>query len=287
MDDPYKILGVSKSASQEEIRAAYRKLAKKWHPDANPNDKAAESRFKETSAAFRLLSDKDMRARFDRGEINANGEEVVRQPRFHETGGRRQRSEFSDIFSDLFSDFGSAAPPQRGQDVTASIELDFATAAKGGHRRVQLPGGRKVDVKIPAGVETGKTLRLAGQGLTGQNGASAGDLLITVKVQPHRWFHREGDTVRLDLPVTIKEAVLGAKVRVPTLDGPVDLKIPPHSTSGTLLRLKGRGMARKGRGRGDQIVRLMIDIPKDQSLGDILRGWTPPEGYNPRKNIKI
>ncbi|WP_421792249.1 DnaJ C-terminal domain-containing protein [Hyphobacterium sp.] len=287
MSDPYQILGVSRTATQDEIRAAYRKLAKKWHPDANPDNAAAENNFKKASAAFRLLSNPDLRSRFDRGEIDANGDDIAPHSHFRETGRGRPHGEFSDIFSDLFSDFGAASPPQRGADITATLDLEFAEAARGGSRRVQLPGGRKVDVKIPAGVEAGKTLRLAGQGQAGQRGARAGDLLISIKVKPHRWFSRDGDTVRLDLPISIKEAVTGAKVRVPTLAGAVDLKIPPNSTSGTLLRIKGRGIARKNHAPGDQIVRLMVDVPTDTGLTDLLRGWTPPSEYKPRKNIKI
>ncbi len=286
MSDPYKILGVAKGASDSEIRSAYRKLAKQLHPDANPGDKTAEDRIKQVSNAFRLLSDSSKRARYDRGEIDANGEEIAPHHHFRQARrGRQGGAEFTDIFSDLFNDFGAQA--RKGGDLAASLDIDFATAARGGSQRISLPEGRRVDVNIPTGVEDGKTLRLAGQGQSGQNGGPSGDLLITLSVQPHRWFRRDGDTIRLDLPVSIKEAVLGAKVRVPTLQGAVDVKIPPNSTSGTLLRLKGRGITRKGKAAGDQIVRILVDVPESAELRDFLGKWTPPAGYNPRKNVKI
>lgn len=288
MSDPYKILGISKSASPDEIRSAYRALAKKLHPDANPNDATAEERFKKVSRAFHLLSDAKKRARYDRGEIDANGDEIAPHHHFRSARPGRQGGEFTDIFSDLFSDFGANAPrAQRGGDLAASLDVEFATAAQGGSQLIHLPDGRKVSVKIPAGVEDGKVLRLGGQGQKGQQGGPSGDLLITLRVKFHRWLSRDGDNIRLDLPVSVQEAALGAKVRVPTLHGDVDVKIPPNSTSGSLLRLKGRGIERKGKTPGDQIVRLMIDVPDDSALRNFLSGWTPPAGYNPRKNVKI
>lgn len=286
MSDPYTTLGLTKAANADDIRKAYRKLAKQYHPDANPGDKAAEEKFKQISSAFKLLSDPAQRSRYDRGEIDANGEEIAGHHHFRSSRHAR-RGEFTDIFSDLFNDFGSGSRAMKGGDLKASLDIDFALAARGGSHRLQLPDGRKIDVKIPAGVEDGKVLRLAGRGQAGQHGGSAGDLLITLNTRPHRWFSRDGDTVRLDLPVSIQEAVLGAKVRVPTLHGDVDLKIPANSTSGTLLRLKGRGIQRPGKAAGDQIVRLLVDVPGDDDLADRLRTWIPPTGYNPRKNIKI
>lgn len=286
MSDPYKTLGLTRSATADDIRKAYRKLAKQYHPDTNPGDAAAEEKFKQVSSAFKLLSDPGQRARYDRGEIDSNGEEIAAHHHFRSSRHAR-RGEFTDIFSDLFNDFGSSSRAMKGGDLKASLDIDFALAGRGGAQRLQLPDGRKVDVKIPAGVEDGKVLRLTGQGQPGHHGGPAGDLLITLNIKPHRWFSREGDTVRLDLPVSIQEAVLGAKVRVPTLHGDVDLKVPPNSTSGTLLRLKGRGIQRPGKAAGDQIVRLLVDIPENDDLADRIRTWIPPAGYNPRKNIKI
>ena len=286
MSDPYKTLGVPKSASPEDIRKAYRRLAKENHPDAKPGDRAAEEKFKQISAAFKLLSDPAQRARYDRGEIDANGEEVAPHHHFRSTRQGR-RGEFTDIFSDLFSDMGAGPRALRGGDLQAKLDVDFVLAAKGGSHRLQLPGGHRVDVKIPAGVEDGKVLRLGGQGQPGQNGGPDGDLLITLTVKPHRWLTRDGDAIRLDLPVTIQEVMQGAKVRVPTLHGDVDVKIPPKSTSGSLLRLKGRGIKRPGKAPGDQIVRLMVDIPDNEDLADRVRTWVPPTGYNPRKNLQI
>lgn len=286
MSDPYRILGVAKSASADEIRQAYRKLAKTHHPDANPGDAAAEEKFKQISAAFKLLSDKDMRARYDRGEIDARGEEVA--PHHHFRSSRQApRGEFTDIFSDLFSDLGGRSRTARGADIQAQLEIGFKLAAKGGSHRLNLSDGRRIDVTIPVGVEDGKALRLTGQGQKGINGGPAGDLLITLSVKPHRWLRREGDTIHLDLPVSIHEAMFGAKVRVPTLHGDVDVKVPANSPSGTLLRLKGRGIRRSGKPAGDQIVRLLVDFPENDELADRLRTWVPPAGYNPRKNLQI
>lgn len=292
MADPYVTLGVKKTATAEEIRRAYRKLAKDLHPDARPGDKAAEERFKRVSQAFRLLSDPDRRARFDRGEIDADGNE---RPVFHHRHpGRRpgpdgRYEDLGDIFSDLFADMGQRgrrARPRKGPDIRAVLTLDFIEAARGGAKRVTLPGGRTVELKVPPGVTDGQVLRLAGQGAAGGSGAAPGDLLAEVRIAPHKRFSREGADVRLDLPVSLKEAVFGAKVRAPTIEGPVDVRIPPGSNSGVLLRLRGRGIAGPDGRRGDQIIRLVVDLPADDAgLRAALDRWEPPKGYDPRKGM--
>lgn len=303
MDDPYKTLGVAKTASQDEIRTAYRKLAKELHPDANPGDAKAEERFKAVSAAFAILSDAEKRAEYDAAARAGFG------PQFRPgSGGQRGPFNFrqgqgqgrgrgfddiGDIFSDLFTDFGagerqSGPPPRRkGEDVRQTLTLDFMDAAKGGKHRVTLPGGRSVDVAVPAGADHGQMLRLRGQGLASPNGGTPGDALVELRIAEHRFFSRDGQNVRLDLPISLREAALGAKIRVPTIDGDVDVRVPEGSTSGTLLRLRGKGFAGQKGARGDQIIRLMVAVPdRDEALRSFLETWTPPRGYDPRKGLR-
>lgn len=299
MDDPYKTLGVSKTASADEIRKAYRKLAKELHPDANPGNKDAEERFKKVSQAFKLLSDAEKRAEYDAaaragfasGMGGAAGAGARRPFNFRQSRhNARGFDEFGDIFSDLFTDFGTQtrqAPPRKGADVRYSLTVDFMQAAQGGKHRVVLPDGRKLEVAVPAGAADGQVLRLRGQGEPSPTGGPAGDAYIELHVADHKYFSRDGDDVRLELPITVKEAALGAKVRVPTIDGPVDLQVPPGSSSGTLLRLRGRGFATSKGKRGDQLVRLMVALPaSDKALKDFLKTWTPPAGYDPRKGMR-
>lgn len=305
MTDPYAILGVSRSASADEIRRAYRKLAKTLHPDARPGDKQAEERFKEVGRAFKLLSDPDTRARFDRGEIDAEGNE--RAP-FHfrsrpgESAGARGPSgrfeDISDLFSDLFSDGGARRgrggmggagfAPAKGADLKAGVTVSFEEAMRGAKRRVGLTGGRAVEVSIPAGVESGKVLRLRGQGQPGPHGGPAGDVLVEVRVRSHDWFRRDGDDIRLDLPISLKEALFGGAVRAPTVDGPVEVRVPAGANSGAQLRLRGKGAPKaSGGGRGDQIIKLVVDVPlNDPALEAFLETWTPPADYDPRKRFK-
>ena len=298
MTDPYAILGVSRSASSEDIRAAYRKLAKSLHPDTHPGDKAAEERFKQVTAAFKLLSNPEQRAKFDRGEIDAEGRE---RPAFHyrtrrdagpfERGPSGRFEDLGDLFSDLFANGSragarSAAPPRDGADVKTAVEISLDEVLSGVKRRVALKG-RKLDVTVPAGVEDGRVLRLRGQGQPGVNGGRPGALLVEVRVKPHPWFKREGQDIRLDLPISLKEAVFGAKVRSPTLDGPVELRVPAGSSSGAVLRLRGRGLPDSDGERGDQLVRLMVDVPtNDTDLEGFLEDWTPPTGYDPRARFR-
>jgi len=296
MSDPYDVLGVKRDASQDDIKKAYRKLAKQLHPDTHPGDAKIEERFKQVSAAYTILSDPEMRARFDRGEVDASGQE---RGGFHfdqssgGPGGFAGGFNVEDILGDLFGGrFGGGAPGgrtggmrARGQDVSYAIKIDFLEAAKGGSRRVTLEGGRTLDINIPAGIGDGQTIRLKGQGHAGLGGGPAGDALIKVDVEPHPVFTRDGDAVRMELPVTLAEAVLGAKVEVPTVDGPVTMTVPPGSSSGDTLRLKGKGLKRaKSSSRGDQFVRVKLVLPAkpDPQLTELVREWSAEHPYTVR-----
>ncbi len=298
MDDPYEILGIKRDATADQIRSAYRKLAKRHHPDLNPGKKDAEDRFKAITAANDLLSDPEKRARFDRGEIDASGAEKPPERRFYRDfgdmpGGGKYRADTSFDPDDLASIFGQAFGQRgfdggtrnfnaRGADAHYSLSVGFLDAANGAKRRLTLPDGRTLDVAIPPGLQSGQTLRLSGKGMPGFGEGPPGDAMIEVSVEHHPYFRRDGNDVILELPVTLQEAVLGAKVEVPTVKGPVSLKIPPNSTGGAKLRLKGRGIA-----GGDQYVELKIALPTDAEpeLETFLKGWTPHHAFNPRKHM--
>jgi DnaJ-class molecular chaperone len=285
--DPYAALGVPKSSSADEIRKAYRKLAKELHPDVRPNDKAAAERFKRVTAAFNLLTDEPQRGRFDRGEIDADGNE---RPQFQPGGfggyggararaGNGQRGDvFEDLFDGLFSRGAGGARGfgmQRGEDVRYRMEVDFLDAVNGGRRRVTMSDGRSLDLAIPAGLNSGQTLRLKGQGLPGGGGGPSGDALVEITVGQHPLFKREGDDIRMDLRVSLAEAVEGGKVPVNTPQGPVSLSVPPGSNSGDLLKLRGKGVQVRPN-PGDLLVRLMIVLPRkdDQELKAFVKSWS-------------
>ncbi len=289
--DPYAALGLSRSATADDIRRAYRKLAKELHPDVRPGDAAAEERFKRVTSAFNLLNDAAQRARFDRGEIDADGNERMAfgsrpgaGPRGAAGAGPESAFDLGDIFSDLFGAAGSARGGgygrMRGRDIRFSLEIDFLDAAIGGKRRVQLSEGRTLDVAIPAGVETGQVLRLRSQGGQGVHGGPPGDALVELSVKPHPFFRREGSDVLMDLPISLTEAVEGAKIQAPTVSGPVALHIPAGANSGMILRLKGKGVA----GQGDQLVRLMVMLPEtaDEELKKFLKRW-PKRDAKPQR----
>ncbi len=296
--DPYAALGVARTATQDEIRSAYRKLAKELHPDVRPNDRTAGERFKRVTAAFNLLSDTALKSRFDRGEIDADGNE---KPLFGYRGGpgaahaRGYSSSSSaadsafdlgDIFSDLFGSTASATGSRasfgkmRGRDIRLPLEVDFVDAIRGARRRVQLSDGRSLDVTIPPGVTEGQVLRLKSQGGPGVQGGPPGDALVELRIKAHHLFRREGDDVHMDLQVSITEAVEGAKIQVPTVSGPVTLTIPEGANTGKVLRLKGRGVGEKG----DQFVRLMVMLPDgpDDDLKKFLRKWAKRD-YSPHR----
>jgi DnaJ-class molecular chaperone len=329
MRDPYEILGVPRKANAADIKSAYRRLAKKLHPDANKHDPAAATRFAELNAAYEVLGDVDKRKAFDRGEIDAEGkprfqgfegygagpgaggfgregafETFTWGPEgFQRAGGRGAGSSgagpggFEDILKGMFGgrrgahrfetqfepeDFGVQAA---GRDVAVALTITLAEAANGVTKRVRLPTAKKVEVKIPAGLSDGQQIRLKGQGLPGRGGA-VGDALITVNVAPHPLFEREGANLRLNLPVTLYEAVLGGKARVPTLDGAVELAIPPGTSAGRTFRLKGKGMPSRS-GRGDLLATVQIVLPEkaDAELEALMREWRDGRPYDPRKDM--
>ena len=299
MEDPYSLLGVERGATADEIKSAYRKLARKLHPDVNPGDKRAEERFKRISAAYDLLSDPKQRARFDAGEIDASGAE--RQPRRNaraaaEAGGFGGfGGSAADIMAEMlrrrgrgqqswhFGGFGDEAEPLRGGDAQYALRLSLAEAVLGAGKRITLPGGKSLNVKVPAGTADGTVLRLKGQGGPGRNGGAPGDALIEIRVDPHPVLSRDGDDLTMTLAVTLPEAVLGAKITVPTIDGNVALSIPAGSNNGAVLRLKGKGVP-VGGGRGDQLVTLKVVLPDrpDAELQAFLRKWGTTHPYKAR-----
>lgn len=299
--NPYQVLGVAQTASDSEIRAAFRTLAKKYHPDRNPGDKAAEDKFKEISAAFDILGDSESRKKFDRGEIDADGHE---RPVHRARSGARPGAEaqgfgggphggasfddLGDIFADLFGGGrgrGPGAGAMRGRDLRYRLEVDFLEAVNGATKRVTMPDGRTLDIAIPAGLDDGQTLRLRGQGEHVTANGPAGDVYVEVKVRPHPVFERKGADIHIEAPITLREAVLGGKITAPTITGDVSLRVPKNTSSGAVLRLKGRG-APKGRGvNGDQYVKLKIVLPEggDPELEEFMRGWKGGTRETPRK----
>jgi DnaJ-class molecular chaperone len=331
MRDPYEVLGVNRKASAAEIKSAYRKLAKKLHPDANKNDPKAASRFAELNAAHEIVGDEDKRKAFDRGEIDAEGKPRFQGfegfgagggPRggFGGGGGDAHFESFSfgpegftrsargrggaagggfGGFEDILREaFGGAAgrrgggrarfEPEEfggpGADVRAEMSVTLPEAARGVTKRLRLPTGKDLDVKIPAGINEGQQVRLRGQGMTGQGGS--GDVLITVRIQPHPFFTLDGNDVKLDLPITLYEAVLGGKVRAPTLEGHVELTIPPGTNSGRTFRLRGKGFPMKG-GHGDLLatVRIMLPETGDADLEALMKKWRADKPFDPRKDM--
>jgi len=302
MADPYSILGVARGAAEADIKKSYRTLAKTHHPDRNKDNPKAADKFAEITRAYDLLMDKDKRARFDRGEIDGDGNPTNPFGGGGFGGGGRggqqgggfefnsEGGDFGDIFEGIFGGGrraaggggggfggfgrgGRAGPPPKGANVAYRLAVGFIDAATLAPQRITLQDGKTIDLKLTAGVETGTQMRLSGKGQPGAGGA--GDAIVTVEVKSHPFYTRDGDNVRLDLPITIDEAVKGAKVRVPTVDGPVMLGVPAGSSSGKTLRLKGRGFTGKTGQRGDQLVTLMIDVPVDDAaLNDFLESWT-------------
>jgi DnaJ-class molecular chaperone len=313
MADPYQTLGVARGAGEDEIKKAYRKLAKELHPDRNKDNPKASERFSQVTQAYDLLMDKDKRARFDRGEIDGDGNPTSPfgyGPRpgagarpggggFSAEFGGGEGGDFSDIFESIFGGGGGRGQPgggfsggfgrrpaPKGANVPYRLVVSFEDAASLAPQRVTLRDGKTIDLKLPAGVETGTQMRLSGKGDAGPGGN--GDAIVSIEVGQHRFFTRDGDDVRLDLPVSLAEAVTGGKVPVPTVEGPVMLTVPKGSSSGKVLRLKGRGFHRKGGGRGDQLVTLMIEIPAgDAALESFVEGWAGRNAGNPRARLGV
>jgi DnaJ-class molecular chaperone len=294
--DPYTVLGVKKDASQDQIQKAYRRLAKKLHPDLNPGNKRAEEQFKEVSAAYNVLGDADKRARFDRGEIDASGAERPQQ-RFYrdfaDSGPYASDAGFADfegaddIMSQIFGREGRTNVRMRGPDAHYRLELDFLDAINGGKRQITLPDGSVLDVNIPPGTRDGQILRLRGKGRPGIGGGPPGDALVEISVRPHRIFTRKGDDIHVELPISLSEAVLGGKVKVPTPSGPVTMTLPKWSNSGTVLRLKGKGVPRPDGKRRDEFVTLKLKLPEkpDPELEKFVANWR--SAYSPREAMGV
>jgi len=299
MSDPYTILGIARTASQSDVKSAYRRLAKKYHPDSNVGKPEAEAKFAQITQAYELLGDKAKRAQFDNGEIDDKG--MPKGFAFgtgHPFGGAAGAQPFGggagfrpeDIFAEIFGGRHGAASARaqatRGQDVNYTIEVDFIEAALGTTRRVDLANGRKLDMKIPAGLTDGQQIRLKNQGREGANAGPPGDALVKVTVAPSALFSRDGFNINIELPITLDEAVLGASLRVPTLEGQVNLKIPKNTSSGKVLRLKGKGAGKDAslKQRGDLLytVKIMLPDAADENLERLMEEWRKTKTYAPR-----
>ena len=314
MRDPYQVLGVSRTASEAEIKKAFRKLAKQYHPDSNAGDESAQAKFAEINTAYEIVGDKEKRGKFDRGEIDAEGKQA--HPGFEGFGGgfggfggghgrtRTYRTSaenmsdvgMDDILSQILGGFGRQdqayktrsgghrAQRMEGEDVSITVAMTLEEIAGGKKARVTLPNGKTVDAAVPEGVESGQQIRLKGQGHPGQLGGPAGDALITIEFRPHKLFEVKGSDLRLDLPVSLDEAVLGAKVRVPTLEGTVEMKVPAGSNGGRTMRLRGKGLPKAGGTRGDLLIQLRIVLPEDgdQELETLMRRWREEKRYSAR-----
>jgi DnaJ-class molecular chaperone len=299
MKDPYEILGVAKTASADDIRKAYRKLAKKLHPDLNPGDKRAEEQFKEVAAANDLISDPEKRRRYDAGEIDASGaEKAPPNARYYRDyageGGHPYESHSAygdfaqgdDMFAELMRRAAEQARRRPGADLHYELAVDFLDAVNGANTTITLPGGGTLQVTIPPGVEEGQILRLRGKGAPSPGEGGPGDALVQIVVRPHRYFIREGADIHVEVPITVKEAALGGEVRAPTTTGSVMLKIPKRSNTGDVLRLRGKGVKNRD-GAGDELVKLKVIMPMEAEpeLEAFLNGWTPSSSYDPRKEM--
>lgn len=296
MADPYETLDVARTATQKEIQKAYRKLAKKLHPDLNPGDKDAEERFKQVSAAYAILGDEENRRRFDRGEIDGDGTEVPtrnahrRSPKGGDTAFHRSSGDFADfgdvndLFSTYFSEMGrSANRPRRGQDLRYKLDVSLIDAGAGTTKTINASTGT-FDLQIPAGIRDGQVLKIEGRGQSGAFDGPAGDALFEIHVLPDKRFSLDGDNLRAEVPISIREAVLGGRVEVPTITGAVAVTVPPNSSSGKSLRLKGKGYPNRFGGHGDMLISLKVVLPQvlDPELVNFMENWSEGEQFNPR-----
>jgi DnaJ-class molecular chaperone len=297
--DPYETLGVKKDASQDELQKAYRRLAKKLHPDLNPGNKQAEEQFKEVSAAYDVLGDPEKRARFDRGEIDASGAERPRHRYYRDFADGDAANPYTndagfadfagseDILSEILGRQARGNVRMRGADAHYRLGLDFLDAVNGGKQQLTLPDGSVLDVTIPPGTRDGQILRLRGKGRPGIGGGPPGDALIEIEVRPHRIFTRKDDDIHVELPISLQEAVLGAKVEVPTPTGAVTMTVPKWANTGTVLRLKGKGAPRSDGSHGDEYVTLKIVLPDkpDPELEKLVADWRPAATHSPRATM--
>jgi DnaJ-class molecular chaperone len=302
-DDPYEVLGVKRDATQDEIRAAYRKLAKKLHPDLNPGNKQAEEKFKQVSVAYDLLGDAEKRGRFDRGEIDASGAERPRERYYRDfygadagthsystAGGFADFMENEDVLSEILGRRGAGARFRMpGQDVHYRLPVEFLEAVNGATKRITMPDGATLDVMIPPGTQDHQILRLRGKGGAPIGDAPPGDALVEIEVRPHKLFTRKGDDIHVELPISLPEAVLGAKLDVPTPSGAVRMTVPKGANTGTVLRLKGKGVARTGQTRGDEYVTLKIVLPDqlDAEIEDFAKRWKAGQSHDPRRKLEV
>ncbi len=302
-DDPYSVLGVAKDANAAEIKKAYRRIAKECHPDLKPGDAEAEAKFKAAAAAYDLLKDPETRARYDNGEIDASGQERPQQQYYRdyaEAAGNpyRGRQADPDDMSDIFAEFmrgRGGFGGQRTQEFHApghnlnySLQISFLDAVFGASQKLTLPDGNRIEVKIPAGITTGQTIRLRGKGAPGYGEGPPGDALVTISVADHPLFDRQGDDIHITLPITIDEAVLGGKVPAPTIDGGVNVTVPAGTSSGKTLRLRGKGVKKRGSSeRGDQLIELTVALPDqiDDDLKQFMETWRDAHRYDPRKGM--
>lgn len=297
MKNPYEVLGVASTATAAEIQSAYRKLAKKLHPDLNPGDKNAEDKFKEVAAAYDLLSDADKRKRFDSGEIDASGMERPQHQYYRDFANTDQADHYAemggfadfmdqDAFAELLRRGQRGRANRRGEDMYYRLPIDFVESIAGANKRLTLPDGSALNVKIPAGLIDGQTIRLKGKGAPGIGKGEPGDAMIEVTVLPDDRYSRKGDDIIIELPISLSEAVLGGRIRVPTPTGDVTMTIPKGANTGTTLRLRGKGAPTKAGGHGDELVKLKVVLPKpsDPELEEFVSKWSRANDFNPRQD---
>jgi DnaJ-class molecular chaperone len=299
LNDPYKILGVAPTASADDIQKAYRKLAKKLHPDLNPGNPEAEEKFKKVAGAYDLIGDAEKRKRFDSGEIDAAGAERPGQNYYRDYASSEQNHPYTDnsgfadfmesedAFAELLRRSARAQANRRGHDLQFRLPIEFVDSIAGANKRLTLPDSSTIDVAIPPGMTEGQVLRLRGKGAPGSGKGGPGDVLIEVEIKPDRSFTRQGDDIYLELPVTLTEAVLGARIKVPTPTGAVTMTVPKGSNTGSTLRLRGKGAPKQAGGHGDQLVKLKVVLPKepDPELEAFVTNWEGGKTYNPREEV--